>query len=316
MRKLLVLTAACLLVTAAAAMAGDADVFNDPPTIEERNATGFDYYMLEVPDGATMVMDGFDDDWAWFDPEFVLTMLDFRDEADRPFPSRDDLDITCNMAWKGGAENRWYVYMHVHDDELLHNTPGVLRWNGDMLGMALDPTDHGRQDGTGWSMQMSAAPGDVTEADNYEMRVVEPAGKNEYDDAPVTVGAVRVDPPEAWVTSDEGWTSDTGGDTYYEFNYVVVDFLDDAGIAGSTITDLDALAAANGGTGLPFAFWVEDGDPSQGEAVLDNDITNRGPVGAARQYWSHATLLTIGEYANQGPTAVETSTWGQIKGSF
>ena len=310
MRKIY-LTAGFVLVAAVASMAADADVFNDPPTIEERNATGFDYYMLEVPDGAGMVMDGFDDDWAWFDPEFVLTILDFRDEGDRPFPSRDDLDITAKLAWKGGTENRWYVFMHVHDDTLRHDGESVLRWSGDMLGMALDPTDHGRQDGTGWSMQMSTAPGDAAEADNYEMRRVEPAGWGEYDDAPNTVGAVRVDPQEAWATTDAGWTSATGGDTYYEFNYVVVDFLDDAGVPGSTITDLDAAAAANGGTGLPFAFWVEDGDPA-----FNNDITTRGAVGAARQYWSHATLLTIGEYANQGPTAVETSTWGQIKGSF
>jgi len=311
MRKLLAVSAALVLISAVAALAADADRFNDPPTIEERNATGFDYYMLEVPAGVSMVMDGYDTDWAWFDPEYVMTILDYRDEGDRPFPSRDDLDITTKLAWKGGTVNRWYVFMAIHDDTLRNDGTAVARWSGDMLGMALDPTDHGRQDGTGYSMQMSAAAGDLTEADNYELRRVDPAPLGTYDDAPYTVGAVRVEPQEAWVTTDAGWTSATGGDTYYEFNYLVIDYLEDAGPDASTVTNLDSKASANGGTGLPFAFWVEDGDPA-----FENDITTRGPVGAARQYWSHATLLTIGEYANQGPTAVESTTWGRIKGSF
>ncbi|MFH1568244.1 MAG: hypothetical protein ABIL09_09625, partial [Gemmatimonadota bacterium] len=274
MRKLLAVSAALVLVAAVAAFAGDADRFNDPPTIEERNATGFDYYMLEVPNGVNMVMDGSDADWAWFDPEYVMTILDFRDEADRPFPSRSDLDITAKLAWKGGTVNRWYVFMAIHDDTLRHDGTSPGRWDGDMLGMALDPTDHGRQDGTGYSMQMNAAPGDLTEADNYELRRVDPAPLGTYDDAPWTVGAIRVEPQEAWVTTNAGWTSATGGDTYYEFNMLVIDYLEDGGPAASTVTNLTSKAAANGGSGLPFAFWVEDGDPA-----FNNDITTRGSVG-------------------------------------
>jgi len=311
MRRLLVVSAALALAAVGTAFAGNADRFNDPPSIAERNATGFDYYMLEVPAGVTMDMDGSDADWAWYDPEYVMTILDFRDEGDRPFPSRDDLDITAKLAWKGGTENRWYVFMAVHDDTLRNDGTAVQRWSGDMLGMALDPTDHGREDGTGWSMQYSAAPGDVSEPDNYELRRLDPAPLGAYDDAPWTVGAVRVEPQEAWATTDAGWTSATGGDVYYEWNSVVIDYLDDAGPAASTVTNLNNKAAANGGSGLAFNIWYEDGDPN-----FENDITSRGPVAAARQYWSHATLLTVGEYANQSGTAIEGTTWGAIKGSF
>ena len=45
--------------------------FDDPPTIENRNGSqGFQWYMLEVPDNQvnSMVMDGNDDDWDWWDP--------------------------------------------------------------------------------------------------------------------------------------------------------------------------------------------------------------------------------------------------------
>lgn len=67
--------------------------------------------------------------------------------------------------------------------------------------------------------------------------------------------------------------------------------------------------AGEDGFGLPFIFWYEDGDPFK-----NNDMTTRSPEGTARQYFSHAALLQIGEYAPA--TAVESSTWGRIKSSF
>ena len=159
MRKALILLIA-LGLFGASAVQGQ---FWDPPTLENRNASTFEYYMLEVPDGVTMTADTQIDDWSWFDSEYILTMEEWRDEADRELPTRDDLDITTYLAWKGAPENRWYVYMAAHDDTLSHEGTNVSRWDGDMLGFAIDPQDHGRDRGQGgYSMEFVAAPGDVT----------------------------------------------------------------------------------------------------------------------------------------------------------
>lgn len=306
MRKLFALTAVVSLTIVGAAQAQF-----DPPTLENRNASQFEYYALEVPDPAAMEMDAFDDDWAWFDPDYIITMEEWRDEGDRPLPSRADLDITTRMGWTGAPENKWYVFMAAHDDTLSHEGSNVSRWDGDMLGFAVDPQDHGRDrsDG-GYSQEFVAAPGDV--GTNFAERYPEteggpgPIAWRAAGEPPYLMGTVRVDPPEAWAA--DPWTSDTGGDTYYEWNLTIWNYLEDGGPEASVPYDMDA-AAGEGGDGLVFVFWYEDGDPG-----FQNDMTVRGPEASSRQYFAHAVLLREGEY--NSPTAVESSTWGRVKASF
>ena len=178
----------------ALAMAGavQAQDFFNPPTLENRNASGFEYYMLQVPNPSSMVIDGFDNDWAWFDPEYVLTMDEWKDEGDRQAPTRDDLDVTTKMGW---ASNRWYVFMAIHDDTLRHAGAEVRRWEGDMIGFILDPQDHGRTRSTlGYSQEYVAAPGNVT-TNNFIERYPEsedqltPAAWREFGEPPHLLGA-------------------------------------------------------------------------------------------------------------------------------
>lgn len=294
----------------ALALAGavQAQDYNNPPTLENRNASGFPYYMLQLPSPASITVDGFDDDWAWFDPEYVLTMDEWKDEGDRPAPSRDDLDVTTKMGWSG---SRWYVFMAIHDDTLSHEGTEVRRWDGDMIGFILDPQDHGRTRGKlGYSQEYVAAPGNTTV--NFTERYPEcegcdgPAAWRGFGEAPNLLGAVRVEPAEAWAS--DSWTSDTGGDTYYEWSLAVWDLLEEGGPDASTPRNLDAQAGADG-AGLSFVFFVEDGDPG-----FNNDWTVRGSEATARQYFALAKLLRLGEF-NVG-TAVEETTWGRIKSSF
>ena len=296
----------------------------DPPALEDRNGSqGFWFYMLEVPDPGAMVMDGNSDDWGWFDPEFTLTMDEWRDEGDRPTPDRNDLNITTFLGWKGGDENRWYVYMEAVDDVLAHEGTNVERWAGDMLQVGHDPQDHGRERGpaSGYTMEWVMAPGDLSPPTNVRFRYnVANDGRDEwlaYGEEPWIDFAVTVDPPEAWAA--DVWTE--GGTTVYEFSIKVLAFQEDSGPDASEVWQMDAVAGEDG-SGFPFVFWYEDGEgpgsgfgnDEDGNHLGSNDWTTRGPEASARQYYSIAKLLRSGEF--NAATAVENSTWGQIKNSF
>ena len=70
------------------------------------------------------------------------------------------------------------------------------------------------------------------------------------------------------------------------------------------------VGGALDGEGPGASFGVDE----DGNSTGNSDWTTRGPEASARQYYAHALLLRAGEFA--GGTAVESSTWGQIKNSF
>jgi hypothetical protein len=285
--------------------------FNDPPALENRNGSmGFQWYMLEVPDDANMVADGSAADWDWWDSEYTIVTEEFRDEADRPSPTRDDLSFTLMQGWKGGDVNRYYFFLEIWDDTLHHHGTNIERWEGEMIEWALDPQDHGRELPSGYNMEWLGAPGDLVPPVNVRYRWLDQEAWGSYADPEYMEHSVTVDPPEAWAA--EIWP--TGGTTVYEVNYVVLWFHEDGGPSVSPIHQLDTVAGEDG-DGLPFSFWIEDGDSS----APDNDFTSRGPEASARQYYSHALLLRTGEYVDgrgDNATAIENSTWGQIKHAY
>lgn len=309
-RKLL--GALCLLVSVSLSASAQ---FFDPPALQDRNGNlGLPFYMLEVPDADDMVIDGRDDDWEWFDPDYTLTMDEWRDEADRTLPSREDLNITTRLGWKGGDVNRWYIYLEAFDDVLKHDGTSVRRWDGDMLQIGHDPQDHGRQRGpaSGYTMEWIMAPGDVTEPNSVRFRYfTENANWLGYGEPPWIDVAIAVDPPEAWAA--DLWVS--GGSTVYEVGIKVLAFQDDAGPGASEVWQMDAVSGRDG-DGFPFNIWYEDGDGPDEEGdtfgELWNDMTIRGAEASGRQYYALATLLRLEEYAPQ-LTAVEHSTWANIK---
>ena len=167
-------------------------------------------------------------------------------------------------------------------------------------------------------MEWLMAPGDLSPPSNVAFRYTEQEAWAEYGEAPWIDFAVRVDPPEAWAA--DLWTD--GGTTYYEFSIKVLAFQEDSGPGNSEVWQLDNVSGEDG-SGMPFAMWYEDGEgpdssfsPNEdGTPGGRNDWTTRGPEASARQYYSIAKLLRVGEYASSA-TAVESSTWGDIKNSF
>ncbi|MEW6755436.1 MAG: hypothetical protein AB1505_31320 [Candidatus Latescibacterota bacterium] len=293
MRKTIAVLAVLFLAAAAFAQAP-----------ADRNANGVGYYVLQVPNPASMAIDGSDADWAWFDPTYVITMDQFKSEQDAPMPDPADMEITAKLAWSAAPENMWYTFVKVHDDTLdIESTDITNPWSDDCINFGwnvLDgPRDEARAFYYAWVIK---APTFLTEPNAiYAVRPDQPPGYGELGRAPYAYAAVASDPPEA--IQMPIWTSDTGGDMFYEFKTAVWDMRSPDGAAGSIRTSLEA------GKFIPFLLNVEDGD-----GPWYFDATIRSAAATAAAYFAGTTLLGVGDYSS--PTAVESSTWGRIKGSF
>lgn len=88
---------------------------------------GVTWPLPQVPDPGAMTIDGQDDDWDWFDPNFALDQGLFFDremfEVDR-----SDFDFTLRVAWSAPPDNCWYVFMRISDDTLKVEYDDPLKW--------------------------------------------------------------------------------------------------------------------------------------------------------------------------------------------
>lgn len=270
-----------------------------------RNANGVGYYVLQIPNPASMVIDGSDADWAWFDPTYVITMDQFRSEQDAPMPDPADMEITAKLAWSAAPENMWYVFVKVHDDTLdIESTDVANPWADDCINFGWDPTDAPRAGDDGRvnnyayaikSPNFLATPETMINS-NWGLEGMRWAARE-----PNAYAAVASDPPEA--VQSPIWTSDTGVDIFYEFKAAV---WDRRSVDGPDASDRTILEA---GKFIPFLLNVEDGD-----GPWYFDITIRSSAATAAAYFAGTTLLGLSDYTS--PTAVEESTWGRIKNSF
>jgi hypothetical protein len=298
MRKILVFLAIAMLAAAAYAQA---------PV--DRNANGIGYFVLEVPNPSSMVIDGSDADWSWFDPMYVITMDQWKSEQDAPMPDPGDMELTAKLAWSPAPENMWYLFLKVHDDTLDIETTDVANpWSDDCINFGFDVLDMGK------------GAGDAAAREYYQPYVVkhtgflttkeimipsrwagDPAPWRDLARPPYAEAAVATYPVEA--AQYPIWTSDTGVDIFYEFRMAVFEWRSPDGPAASTRTNLQA------GAFIPFLLNVEDGDGG-----WRYDITLRSAAATAAGYFAGTTLLGTADY--DSPTAVEASTWGRIKNSF
>jgi len=274
-----------------------------------RNANGVGYFVLQVPDPGKMTIDGSDADWSWFDPTYIITMDQFKSEQDAPLPDPSDMEITAKLGWSAAPENMWYLFTKVHDDTLdIESTDVANPWADDCINFGYNVLDTGR------------GAGDAVARETYQPYVVkhpgflsvpeimvpsrwdgDPTPWRDFGRPPLAYAAVASNPPEA--VQFPIWTSDTGGDMFYEFKMAVFERRAPDGPATSTRTNLQA------GMFVPFLLNVEDGD-----GPWRYDITIRSAEATAAAYFAGTTLLGMGDYTS--PTAVEESTWGRVKASF
>jgi len=274
----------------------------------DRNANGIGYFALQVPNPSAMTMDGSDADWAWFDPNYVITMDQWRSEQDAPMPDPSDMEITAKIAWSAAPENMWYLFVKVHDDTLdIESTDVANPWSDDCINYGYDVLDKGK--GAGDEAAREYYQPYVVKSPNFlttkEIMLPsrwdgDPATWRDFCRAPLAEAAVASNPVEA--LQFPIWTSDTGGDMFYELRQAVFEWRSPDGPAASTRTNLTA------GMFMPYLLNVEDGDGG-----WRYDITLRSSAATAAGYFAGVTLLGLNDYST--PTAVEQSTWGRIKGT-
>lgn len=304
MRKLMI-----SLVVLCVAMWGAAWAQYNPPV--DRNANGIGYFMVEVPNPSSIVIDGDNSDWAWFPADYMITMDQLVSEQGAPLPDPSEMEISAMLGWSPPPDNMWYVFSAVHDDTLdIESTDPNNPWSDDTIEMAFDPTDHGRGDTREYG-QCFTIKAETFLSPSYPIWTTRvptvPEAWQDMARPPYAEGYVATNPPEA--RNYPIWTSDTGVDIYYEFKMAVWDHALPDGPVSSPRTILQA------GKVLPFNLWWEDGD---GGWLYD--ITTRSNTAAAVvdgfSYFATATLLSLEDVGIPREQAVESSAWGALKATF
>ena len=100
---------------------------------------GTEYFYPQVPDPASMVMDGNDDDWGWLDQEeFAITTDQMFGQQGEEI-SREDFNAAFWMAWSAPPDNRFYFYAVVADDTLkLLESDQKRWWSDDIIQITFD----------------------------------------------------------------------------------------------------------------------------------------------------------------------------------
>ena len=96
---------------------------------------------VEVPDPASITIDGDDEDWAFFDSRLALDREGFFDrESDHVDAA--DFDFTIYTAWSPPPDNSWYCFARISDDTLkIENEDPLKWWRDDTLSITVD-SDH------------------------------------------------------------------------------------------------------------------------------------------------------------------------------
>jgi hypothetical protein len=271
------------------------------------NANGLGYFALQIPNPASMSVDGMGGDWAWFDPDLIVGPDQMANTLGAgEIPTKDDIDIAIHAGWTPEPDNRLYLFVRVIDDTMnVDETNMDNGWKDDNLELILDPDHSGDwSEGTSsslrtghqqWTFSISTPTGYPQIAWlrfnqppemqwGIEQGLVEAAvdvkpdaavGKTIYGDAPVTVG--------------------------YEVRMAAFDPYAQEGLDAS----VRHVFAANQTIGMSVIV-----DEADSEGRTHQIATHINEAGAhSSDFTSEFTMLGIGDYA----TAVQASSWGAVK---
>jgi hypothetical protein len=264
------------------------------------NANGIGYFALQVPDPAAITVDGLGNDWAWFDPDFIVGSDQMANTLGNPIPDKSDIDIAIHIGWTPEPDNRLYAFVKVVDDTLNCDVTNMDNgWNDDNLELILDPDHAGgwhkeagdlRTGHQQWTFSVSA-PGGYPQI--AWLRFQQPPEMQWAINQGLVEAAVDVKPQLATIVPDA-----TVG---YEVRMACFDPYEQDGLDASIRWTFAA------GQTIGLSVTLDEADAAGRTDQLSTHIAEAGAHDS--DFTSEFTLLGVGDYA----TAVEASSWGAVK---
>jgi hypothetical protein len=264
------------------------------------NCNGIGYFALEVPNPAAITVDGKANDWAWFDPDYIVGPDQMCNTLAEAVPPRSDIDIAIHAGWSPEPDNRLYVFVRVVDDTLNIDVADMnAGWRDDDMEIILDPNHDGnwhesadaiRSGHQQWTFHIPTADYPASaflrwnQPPEMQWGVEQGLVEAGHDIAPAGSGHLSPD-----VTVG------------YEVRMAAFDPYAQEGLDASTRWIFQA------GQTIGMSVTLDEAD-SEGRT---DQISTHVQEGGAHDsdFTSEFTLLAVGEYA----TAVESSTWGAVK---
>lgn len=271
-------------------------------SVAYENANGVGYFALQVPDPGSMVVDGLDSDWGWFDPAYIIGPDQMACTLTGVVPPKSDIDIAIKAGWTPEPDNRIYVFVRVVDDTLnIDETNMDNGWKDDDLEIIMD-ADHS---------QTFHGPGDALRTDHQQwtFHIPTPGGYPQ-------VAYLRwKQPPEMQWAINEGLV-EAAVDVQPEAKHLATDVTVGYEIrmpAWDTYSPDGADASvrhvfeANQTIGM--SVTVNEADTGGRTNQISTHPNESGAHDS--DYTAEFTMIPLGEYELQ--TAVAPSSWGAVK---
>jgi hypothetical protein len=289
-------------------------VWSGASLAQNKNSNGIGYFACQVPDYylPSMVIDAEDDDWlAWFpDVDYGIPGDQLSSTINNPPLTKEDWDAFIRVGWTApgqggeGVENMVYYFARVTDDVFDHDvTDPDHGYNDDDMESAHDFDNSGgpfpdRIQGQQWTFHVA------TEGYPHVIHLrcclppemqwgaVPPYGFGEAKVYPEGSGHMAADVTLQYEIKLAGW------DMYRP--------------EGPDASDRHMLTA---GETLNMGVQFNEADESFKDQIgtcPDNTGGNGGNASVLSQF----TFLDLQMWEYDGPTAVESSSWGTIKSLF
>ena len=299
MRKVLALASGALLVAGIATA-------QEPPEVPL-------FFAVGIPDANVPTIDGDNSDWAWVDRSFEVTIEDMN-ALTGGVDDADDLFIDLIIGWNDNS-NRLMAMIHVHDNDLIVDKNPNCTFRDDNCEVHFDPDNQG---GGPYS-----APADQDLQPAYQMCL---SFSEQFPRVQMYNGALGNFEQSAF---DFWWTHsgdfvdanmvNEGEEYYYEFS---AEMFDPLSISGGPDASTNWDLAAEQTVGMSIS--VDDADlglNANGVAGEEDDCGGNCPEGffwqaqmsMAEQFMNTGGMPDIFLTAADGATAVEATSWGQLK---
>lgn len=263
------------------------------------NGEGNPFFAPAVPESMIPTYDGDLSDWSWFPPEYIFTPEDFvalgqwsDAEADVP---KDDFDVVIyGPAWIPSQNMMTWAVHKVDDIFSTRSDDFYTSYNEDVVQFAID-ADHGGQE---------AAGGEAYQQSGFSPKLGGMAGCYQ--------GGGDVDwayqEPYLFFGMEPPVVEGTNGTFSVELQHMIFDWLDPAGINGSTVHQLEA--------GQIIGYSMEIIDTEEGVEEFPDVEFDWANTALGGEALADFYLMSVEDTMPLIPTAVENTSWGRVKSAL